>query len=72
MATTTQLEARLAEAESALHELMLGKTVVKLKDAGGDEVEYSRADQAKLEGYIAVLKQRLGKPGGYRAIGVVF
>ena len=73
MATTAELEQRLSEAETALHEINLGNKVVRLKDANGDEVQYGPADAPRLERYIASLKQQLGaSTGRYRPIGVRF
>ena len=72
MATTAQLETRLSEAEAALHALNTGSQVAKLKDASGDEVEYTKADVGRLERYIASLKAQLGQAGGYRSVGVIF
>ena len=72
MATQEQLQTWLTEAEQALHDLNIGGTVVKLKDASGDEVEYSKADVRRLESYIASLKAQLGQSGKYRAIGVLY
>jgi hypothetical protein len=75
VATKEVLEQRLAEAEEALHRLMLpGSTVVRLKDANGDEVQYRsyEADIRQLRAYIAELKTSLGQSGGFRAVGVNF
>ncbi|GAB4368091.1 MAG: hypothetical protein Kow00114_27110 [Kiloniellaceae bacterium] len=75
MATTEELKQRLAEAEAALHKLLLpGATVVSLKDANGDEVQYRSydADIRELRRYIAELKTRLRQTGGFRAAAVRF
>lgn len=75
VATKEVLEARLAEAEEALHKLLLpGSTVVRIKDASGDEVQYRSydADIRELRKYIAELKTQLGQPGRYRALSVRF
>jgi hypothetical protein len=72
MATIEELQARLSEAEAALHGLQLGKSHVSIRDASGRQITYQPASQAKLEQYIAVLKQQLGLAGRYRSIRVNF
>ena len=53
------LSARLGEAETALHSLMIGRATVSLA-YDGESVTYSQADEAKLRRYIADLKGQLG------------
>jgi hypothetical protein len=58
--------ARLGEAETALHGLMIGRSTVSLA-YDGESVTYSQADEAKLRRYIADLKGQLGAGcGAYR------
>jgi gpW len=72
MATDTAvLEAQLAEAEAALHKLMMGTKVVKIGYDGAD-TEFSRTSVPELRRYIATLKRQLGdtsvRPGSRRVI----
>lgn len=53
MATT--LETKIAEAESALHKLVLGQSAVEVWD-GEFRVTYTPANQDKLERYLADLR----------------
>ena len=72
METTAQREARLAEAEEVLHKLTMGSKEESVTLADGRRVTYTQTTVAQLERYIAELKRRLGRAGGYRAIGVTF
>lgn len=60
---------KLAEAESALHELMLGKRVVSIS-RNGKALTFSATNRVDLELYIAQLKQQLNttsrRPMGIR------
>lgn len=58
MATTEQLTAWLAEAETAYHRLMTGRREVKLS-YNGETVDYTQADVSKLAEYIRSLKSQL-------------
>lgn len=59
------LQAKLAEAESAYHDLMVGRSVVELRDQNGELVRYTPASAVRLLAYIQSLKQQLGLlPGG--------
>lgn len=60
MATTEQLETRLAEAEDAFHKLSLGNSVVEIRDSNGESVRYTNTDKATLASYIGNLKAQLG------------
>lgn len=53
------LQARLAEAESALHELMIGGRGVSIS-SGGKSVAFTAADTGRLQTYINQLKRQLG------------
>lgn len=46
----------LAEAEAALHALMTGKAVVRIRHGANEEMEFARADVDKLKAYIATLR----------------
>lgn len=54
------LQAKLAEAESAYHDLMVGRSVVELRDQNGELVRYTPASTVRLLAYIQSLKQQLG------------
>jgi hypothetical protein len=59
MASAAQLHAWLEEAESALHQLALGRRSVKLS-YDGESLEYTPAMRADLITHIAKLKSLLG------------
>jgi hypothetical protein len=50
----------LNEAEAAYHQMLLGKSIVLVKDQNGEEVTYSAGNRAALAQYIFVLKAQLG------------
>jgi fructose-specific phosphotransferase system component IIB len=54
---------RLAEARTALHQLMLGKQVVKIETTGlvGQAVTYTSADIDRLKSYIKQLAIEAGE-----------
>lgn len=56
MATLTE---RLEEARTALHDLRIGKSVVRFRDANGEEVTYTRANRDDLKAYIKELEDEL-------------
>lgn len=53
------LQERLDEAESAYHDLVIGKSVVELRDANGEDMRYTAANRASLAAYIADLKRQI-------------
>lgn len=53
------LLARLTEAETALHKLMVGKASVQLSYQG-ESVTFTTADEGRLRLYIGVLRAQLG------------
>ena len=59
MADTATLEARLAGAETALHELAIGKAAVRVAYDGKD-VTFTASNAGVLRAYIAELKSQLG------------
>lgn len=68
MVTNEQLQARLAEAETALHQIMTGTSTVEVS-YNGRQVQYSRTNAGDLRAYILDLKVQLGiKTGRSRAI----
>lgn len=69
-----RLEANLAQAQAAEHELMIGKRVAKASYAMGEgsrTVEYTQTNIGIVRSYIADLKQQLGY-GRRRAYDVRF
>ena len=77
MATLSELTARLAEAEAALHALMTGTRTVSLSDGEGHSQTFTQASRAGLTAYIAELKGQIAVAGGSggvrrRPIGVTF
>ena len=73
MADTATLEARLAEAEAALHDLLVGKKAVQV-DYDGRRTAFAAGEEGKLRQYIQELKGALGRSDARtrRAIGVTF
>lgn len=67
MATQQQLEAWLAEAEQARHELMLGDKAVSISSGSGKSLSFAATDLGKLDLYIASLRLRLGLDPGLGA-----
>ncbi|WP_372000914.1 gpW family head-tail joining protein [Tistrella mobilis] len=61
----------LAEAEAALHALMIGQRVVTVAH-DGKSVTYTAARAGDLRAWIAELRVKAGQGGGRRAIGVDF
>ena len=53
-------EARLTEAETALHKVMVGTGVASLA-YDGETVTYTRANVARLQAYVNELQTALGK-----------
>ncbi len=62
--TLPELELLYAEAKKAYHELMIGKSVVIIKDQNGETVEYNRANSAQLKQYINDLASQIGSLAG--------
>lgn len=57
--TVEEITLRITEAETAYHELAMGKGVVQVKDENGEEVVYNRANMRTLDNYIKRLKTSL-------------
>ena len=53
------LEERLAEAETAYHDLQIGKAVVEVRDSSGESIRYTMANASRLRHYIATLKNEI-------------
>lgn len=64
-------QGRLSEAQTALHELMTGRRVVKVM-VDGQSTEFTAANRADLEAYIARLQAAVAGRPAFRALPVVF
>ncbi|MCM5689145.1 gpW family head-tail joining protein [Sinorhizobium meliloti] len=60
---------QLAEAEAALHQLVIGKSAVTLS-YNGESITYKIADEARLRNYIRELQAKLGIIRSARRPGV--
>ena len=65
MTDRTTLLARLTEAETALHKLIVGKTTVQLSYQG-ESLTFTTADEGRLRLYISELRNQLGLGGPSR------
>jgi hypothetical protein len=54
------LQERLDEAETAYHDLVIGKALVQFHDSNGEQVSYNQANRGALAAYIQDLKRQLG------------
>jgi hypothetical protein len=63
MVDVATLEARLAEAETALHEVVVGGKVATVS-SNGRSVTYTQADVQELRRYIQGLRVALGRGTG--------
>lgn len=54
----TELATKIAEAEAAYHQLMLGKKTAVVSFGPSKRVEYTQANKADLKSYIAELKDQ--------------
>lgn len=54
----TELTTKIAEAEAAYHQLMLGKKTAVVSFGPSKRVEYTQANKADLKSYIAELKDQ--------------
>lgn len=59
MATLSELQTRLAEAETALHNALIGKGVTEVRDFNGESIRYNRVDNGALRGYIKQLQDEI-------------
>lgn len=58
------LKTRLAEAEEAYHQLMIGAREVSVNVGNFGSVTYNQTSRVVLEAYIAELKNKLSKAKG--------
>jgi hypothetical protein len=61
---------RLQQAEDAYHRLMLGQSVVEVRDSNGESVRYTATNRNALSAYINELKRQLGVLDNRPARGV--
>jgi len=66
MATLQEL---LIEAQSAYHDLLIGKAVAEFRDQSGEVVRYSQADRRELNAYISDLKAQIAQSTGTSPLG---
>jgi gpW protein len=59
MADAATIQARLTEAETALHELVTGTRRVMVRDADGRTVTYAQSQRGELEAYAESLRAQL-------------
>jgi hypothetical protein len=71
MTDTATLQARLDEAEAALHDLLTGRQIVQI-GAESDRVQYTPAMVPQLRAYISELRGKLNPMRARRALGVRF
>lgn len=53
-------EEALAEAQTAYHKLVTGRSVVEFRDQNGELMRYTQPNAARLAAYIETLKVQLG------------
>lgn len=71
MTDPATLTARLAEAEAALHTVVIGQSEAVIS-FDGKSVTYRSTNVAELRAYIADLQQQLGQGGGRRPRRLLF
>lgn len=71
MATLT-LAQKLAQAEEAYHDLMIGRSARVVVDQNGERVEFTMATAARLNSYIADLKEQISGTSTKGPLGVYF
>lgn len=50
---------RLAEAQTALHALLTGTSVVEVRDSTGESVRFTQVNSARLQAYIRDLQAEI-------------
>ena len=58
------LQQRLEEAETAYHDLLIGKSAVQFRDSSGEFVQYTAANVQALARYITSLKAEIAAANG--------
>ena len=59
MATLSQLQTWLTDAQNAYHALVTGKAVVEFRDQSGEVVRYNQTDKPTLRNYISDLSAQI-------------
>ena len=59
MATLSEYQARLTEAETALHNALIGKGIAEVRDFNGESIRYNRVDNSALRAYIKELQDNI-------------
>ncbi len=71
MTDLTTLQTRLAEAEEAQHQLMMGAKEVSVSIGNYGSTTYAQANAEKLEQYIEKLKSQIARLSGTARRGVI-
>ncbi len=71
MATQDELLSRLSDAETALHNLLIGKQTIRL-EYDGKSVTYSQSSIGDLRAYITELKVQTGQMTSRSRAGKVY
>lgn len=76
MATLVELQARLVEAETALHNALIGRGVQEVRDFNGERIIYSKMNPSALRAYIKELQDQiavlLGTPNASGPMRIFF
>ena len=64
------IKQKLAEAQKAYHDLMLGQQVRVFVDQNGERVEYTAANASRLQAYIQSLRSLINSPTGCPAVSL--
>ncbi|MBL0320088.1 MAG: hypothetical protein IPP74_12495 [Alphaproteobacteria bacterium] len=71
MTDLTTLQARLAAAEEAYHQLLIGAQAVNVNIGGYGSTTYASVDMSKLKAYIDHLKAEINKVSGNARRGII-
>ncbi len=71
MTDLATLQTRLAEAEEAHHQLMMGVKEVSVSIGSYGSTTYAQADSIRLEQYIEKLKMQINRLNGTARRGVI-
>lgn len=69
MTDIDQVKSKLAEAELAYHQLMIGQSGRVYVDQSGERMEFTPANAERLRSYIMTLKAQLGQAVGSPPMG---
>lgn len=59
MATLSELQTRLNEAETALHNVLVGKGIAEVRDFNGESIRYNKVETSALRAYIKGLQEQI-------------